>query len=90
MLVPIYEKRFAKEIQKAQKRGKDMQKLKDIMLMLLNEKILPIKNRNHKLKGNFTNYWECHIEPDWLLIYKTTSTEVIFARTGSHSDLFDK
>ncbi len=88
MLMPIYEKRFLKEIQKAQKRGKDMQKLKDIIELLLNEKSLPIKNRNHKLKGNFKDYWECHIEPDWLLIYKLTSTEVILARTGTHADLF--
>jgi mRNA interferase YafQ len=89
MLVPIYEKRFAKEVQKAQKRGKDMQKLKNIMEMLLGEKVLPIKNRNHKLKGNFVDCWECHIESDWLLIYKLTATEVIFARTGTHADLFE-
>jgi mRNA interferase YafQ len=90
MLIPIYEKRFSKEVQKAQKRGKDMEKLKDIIQLLLNKKALPIKNRNHKLKGNFKNYWECHIEPDWLLIYKITSTEVIFSRTGSHADLFNQ
>jgi mRNA interferase YafQ len=52
--------------------------------------MLPIKNRNHKLKGNFKDYWECHIEPDWLLIYKLTSTEVILARTGTHADLFNQ
>jgi len=90
MLIPIYEKRFSKEVQKAQKRGKDMEKLKDIIQSLLNKKALPIKNRNHKLKGNFKDYWECHIEPDWLLIYKITSTEVIFSRTGSHADLFNQ
>jgi mRNA interferase YafQ len=89
MLLPIYEKRFAKEVQKAQKRGKDMQKLKDIMTMLIHEKPLAIKNRNHKLKGDFVNYWECHIEPDWLLIYKLTAKEIIFARTGTHADLFE-
>ena len=89
MLMPVYEKRFAKEVQKSQKRGKDMLKLKNIMEMLIHGKTLPIKNRNHKLKGDFINYWECHIEPDWLLIYKLTSTEVIFARTGTHADLFE-
>lgn len=89
MLIPIYEKRFLKEIQKAIKRGKNIQKLKDIMEMLVNEQSLPIKNRNHKLKGDFINYWECHIEPDWLLIYKVTSSEIIFTRTGTHSDLFE-
>jgi len=89
MLLPIYEKRFAKEVQKAQKRGKDMQKLKDIMETLIAQKVLPAKNRNHKLKGDFVNYWECHIEPDWLLIYKLTTKEIIFARTGTHVDLFE-
>jgi mRNA interferase YafQ len=90
MLIPIFERRFLKEVQKAQKRGKDMEKLKDIVQLLLSEKVLPAKNRNHKLKGNFSGYWECHIEPDWLLVYKLKKTEVIFARMGTHSDLFDK
>lgn len=52
------------------------------------EQPLPPKNRNHKLKGDYVGYWECHIELDWLLVYKKTETEIIFARTGSHSDLF--
>jgi len=90
MLIPIYEKRFEKEVQRAQKRSKDMEKLKEVMQMLISGTILPKKNRNHKLKGNFIGYWECHIEPDWLLVYKLTETHVIFARTGTHSDLFDK
>jgi len=90
MLIPVYEKRFQKEVQKAQKRGKDTSKLKKIIQLLIAKKILPVKNKNHKLKGNFSGYWECHIEPDWLLVYKLTETQVIFARTGTHSDLFDK
>lgn len=89
MLQPIYEKRFVKDVEKAKKRSKNMQKLKDIMEMLMHEKTLPMKNRNHKLQGNFVNCWECHIEPDWLVIYKLTKTEVIFARTGTHADLFE-
>jgi mRNA interferase YafQ len=67
MLQTIYEKRFVKEVEKVKKRGKDMQKLKDIMEMLIHEKILPIKNRNHKLQGDFVNCWECHIEPNRIL-----------------------
>ncbi len=90
MLIPIYERQFKREVEKAQKRGKNMEKLKDIMRILTLQEILPVKNRNHKLKGNFVGYWECHIEPDWLLIYKLTATQIIFARTGSHSDLFNK
>lgn len=88
MLKLVYEKQFEKDLKKAVKRGKDMQKFRDIIELLVAHKALPIKNRNHKLKGNFRDYWECHIEPDWLLIYKQTSTELILARTGTHADLF--
>lgn len=74
----------------AEKRRKDMSKLKLIMTKLVNEESLDPKHRNHKLTGNYKNNWECHIEPDWLLIYRLTAAEVIFERTGSHSDLFSK
>jgi len=89
MLKPVYLKRFEKEVKRAKKRGKDMKKLKTVIMLLLNKKALPLKNCNHKLKGEFKNYWECHVEPDWLLVYKTTSTEIIFIRTGTHADLFE-
>lgn len=88
MLKPIYLTQFEKEVTKAKKRGKDIEKLKEIMRLLVLEKQLPVKNRNHKLKGDYIGYWECHIEPDWLLVYKKTETQIIFAKTGSHSDLF--
>jgi len=88
MLIPIYQKKFIKDIEKAKKRGLNTEKIKKIMNMIINQHALPTKNRNHKLQGDYIGYWECHVEPDWLLIYKTTSTEVFFARTGTHSDLF--
>lgn len=88
MLKPIHLRLFEKEVVRAKKRGKDIEKLKEVMRLLISETSLPAKNRNHKLKGDYTGYWECHIEPDWLLVYKKTETHVIFARTGSHSDLF--
>lgn len=84
----MYQKQFEKDIAMSKKRGKDMYKLKVIINLLLEEISLPLKNRNHKLKGEFNDYWECHIEPDWLLMYKKTKTEIIFFRTGTHSDLF--
>lgn len=65
-----------------------MLNIKAILTKLINEEPLDSKHRNHKLSGNYKGHWECHIEPDWLLIYRLTSTEVIFERTGSHSDLF--
>jgi addiction module toxin, RelE/StbE family len=88
MLTPIYRKQFEKDIKKAKKRGFNVNKLKTLIVNLLEEKQLPVKNRNHKLQGDFEGYWECHIEPDWLLIYKKTPEAIILARTGTHSDLF--
>jgi mRNA interferase YafQ len=88
MLTLVYEGRFSKDIEKAKKRGKDMAKLYNIVTLLVAKKALPIKNRNHKLVGNFKDHWECHVEPDWLLIYKKTSTTITLIRTGTHADLF--
>ena len=88
MLKPIYLRKFEQEVVKAKRRGKDIEKLKIIMKLLVQAKELPQKHHNHKLKGEYVGYWECHIEPDWLLIYKKTETEIIFARSGTHSDLF--
>ncbi len=65
-----------------------MSKIKDVITDLINEKPLDEKHRNHKLKGNFNGYWECHITPEWLLIYKKDNKNIYFARTGTHSDLF--
>ncbi|MDX8430874.1 MAG: type II toxin-antitoxin system YafQ family toxin [Candidatus Algichlamydia australiensis] len=56
--------------------------------ILVSGKSLPEKYRNHKLSGNYQAYFECHIEPDWLLVYKKTSTKIILERSGTHSDLF--
>lgn len=71
------------------KRGKKSEKLKSIMTMLISQEKLPAKCREHFLTGNYADRHECHIEPDWLLIYKISKTEIIFERTGTHSDLFD-
>ena len=88
MLKLIYERQFAKDLKKVKKQGKNMQKMLDVIGLLVEEKSLLQKHRNHKLKGTYTGYWECHVEPDWLLVYKKTQQEIILGRTGSHSDLF--
>lgn len=88
MLIPVYLRSFEKEVEKAKKRGLDMSLLKGVMKRLIEEKPLDPKHRNHKLKGNFVGYWECHITPDWLLVYKKDKEKIYFARTGTHSDLF--
>ena len=81
-------KKFDREVEVARKRRKDMSKIGDIIKKLALEEPLDRKHRNHKLKRNYQGRWECHIEPDWLLVYCKTNTEIIFERTGSHSDLF--
>ena len=88
MLMPVYLRSFEKEVEKAKKRGYDLDILKEVMTKLIEEKPLSLKHRNHKLKGNFVGYWECHITPDWLLVYKKDKERIYFARTGTHSDLF--
>lgn len=69
-LAIFQEGRFEKDVEKSIKRGKDMKKLWDLITLLAKDKKLPIKYREHKLKGNYKDYWECHVEPDWLLVYK--------------------
>ena len=88
MLSPSYTKQFEKDWKRLQKRGKPKEKLKIVLKMLINKKRLPQKYRDHKLIGNYQGRRECHIEPNWLLIYKITELRIIFERTGSHSDLF--
>lgn len=70
------------------KRGKKLEKLDDVMMMLITGQSLPPKYRDHALKGDFKGFRDCHIEPDWLLIYKIDADVITFARTGTHSDIF--
>lgn len=88
MLNALTTKQFEKDIKLVRKRGKDLGKLRTIIQFLLEEKKLPHKNHDHWLTGNYVGRRECHIEPDWLLIYKPDNTDIIFERTGTHSDLF--
>ena len=81
---------FKKDIKRSKKRRLDLEKLKKIIEKLVEGKPLPIKNKDHFLTGDWNGYRECHIEPDWLLIYKTSAKELLLARTGTHSDLFKK
>lgn len=88
MLNAVTTKRFQKDVKLARKRGKNLGKLRYVMELLLEEKSLPVNFRDHWLTGNYSERRECHIEPDWLLIYKPNIDEIIFERTGTHSDLF--
>lgn len=88
MLKPIYTKRFLKDLDLAEKRNKKIEKLTAVIRLLSEEKTLDRKYKDHSLQGNYKDCRECHIEPDWLLIYQEAKTELILLRTGSHSDLF--
>lgn len=88
MLTPCYTKKFQKDLQRAIKSGKNISKIKNVMKMLVEEEKLPAKNKEHKLIGDFNDRLECHIEPDWLLIYKVEGRQIIFEMTGSHSNIF--
>lgn len=81
---------YLKDLKLARKRNFDEDKLNEIIKILLTGQQLPDKNRDHKLTGNFKGLNECHISPDWLLIYeKNTVIKLItLIRTGTHSDLF--
>ena len=88
MLNLVTSRQFHKDIKRIKKQGKKTEKLKEIISLLASEIALPIGKRDHQLTGIYNHHRECHITPDWLLIYKTTPTELILERTGSHSELF--
>jgi mRNA interferase YafQ len=79
---------FKKDIKRQQKRRKNLQKLKDVIMLLVAKKPLPEKHRDHPLMGDWVGWRDCHVEPDWLLIYKTSPEELLLGRTGTHADLF--
>ncbi len=84
----FYTSKFKKDFDRIKTQGKDVIKLKILLNKIQSGIPLDVQNKDHALKGNWTGYRECHIEPDWLLIYKTTDDTVSFVRTGSHSELF--
>ena len=80
---------FKKDVKRLQKRGKDMALLKNIILILASNQSLEAKYRDHTLIGNFYGTRECHINPDWLLIYQMSDDAIVLVRTGSHAELFE-
>lgn len=88
MLKPVFTKTFNKDIKKLKNSKKNFNKFKLVAEKLINQEKLEPKHRDHKLSGHYSDRRECHIEPDWLLIYKIEKNFIIFERTGSHSELF--
>jgi len=81
---------FKKDVKRAARRGNDLIRLKTVLELLMAGESLPPVYQDHPLRGNFSGSRDCHIEPDWLLIYTLTENgaHVCFERTGTHSDLF--
>jgi mRNA interferase YafQ len=80
---------FRVDLRRQKRRGKDIEDLIAVVELLAQDGVLPAGFRPHQLEGEWKGAWECHIEPDWLLICHITVTEVLLIRTGSHSDLFE-
>ena len=85
---PVRVAQFRRDVKLAQKRGKDMAKLREVILILIEGKPLPPRFKDHLLSGDWKHHRDCHIEPDWLLIYKIDGNDLYLVRTGTHSDLF--
>jgi mRNA interferase YafQ len=81
-------KRFQKDMALAKRRGKSIAKIEAVIETLANEESLAEKHRPHSLSGQWKSFHECHVEPDWLLIYRIEDGTLELARTGTHSDLF--
>ena len=90
MLTISYSARFKKDYKIVQKRGYDIALLEEVLELLCTEQSLLAKYHDHNLTGNYEGHRECHITPDWLLIYKVEKEELllVLTRTGTHSDLF--
>jgi len=89
MLDLRYSTKFKKDLKLCKKRNYNIDLLQDIVDTLRVPEQLPLKNRDHNLTGDYAGYRECHIQPDWLLIYQQTKTELLLYRTGTHADLFN-
>lgn len=90
MLEVVLSNQFKRDLKLAEKRGYDLDLLDSVVTKLANKEILPEKYRDHNLTGKYAGFRECHIQPDWLLVYRADDTELILflSRTGTHADLF--
>ena len=85
---PIRASQFKRDVKAAEKRGKDMRKLRALLLLLIDAMPLPPVYLDHPLQGQWKGYRDSHMEPDWLLIYRVVGDDLHLARTGTHADIF--
>lgn len=84
-----YSGQFRRDVKRLEKRGRDLEKLKRLIELLLEGEPLPAQYRDHPLKHQWTGYRDAHVEPDWVLIYSVTGGGVHLERTGTHEELFE-
>ena len=84
----IWTKRFSKDVKRAKRRNRNLESLLEVTKMLQSADTLCQEYKPHPLKGKYSGYMECHIEPGWLLIYRVEGRDLCLVRTGSHADLF--
>jgi len=87
-LTIIYTTQFKRDYKRIKRQKKELNKLKVLIEKLVSGEKLEISYKDHQLSGKFKGYRDCHIEPDWLLIYKRSPKAITLERTGSHSELF--
>ena len=85
-----YTTQFKKDYKRLKKQNKELSKLRIVIEKLVSGQLLEPKYKDHQLSGNWKGHRDCHIEPDWILIYKIASDDLYLERTGSHSELFKK
>jgi len=88
VLRPVVSSRFKRDVKRQRKRGSDVAKLKGVIDLLLSGSALPPSFLDHALSGEWNEYRDLHIEPDWLLIYRIDGDTLKLARTGTHDDIF--
>ncbi|WP_105739895.1 type II toxin-antitoxin system YafQ family toxin [Cronobacter dublinensis] len=88
MLTPVYASAFKRDVKRLKKRGNDMDKLKTLIKLLVEEKKIPPEYEDHPLQGDWRGFRDAHIEGDWILIYKVDGEDLKLARTGTHQDVF--
>jgi mRNA interferase YafQ len=79
---------FERDVRRVNRQGKQLDKLEAIVNLLQNQEPLPTRCHPHPLRGDWVGHWDCHVEPDWILLYKITDKAPVLVRTGSHADLF--
>jgi mRNA interferase YafQ len=89
MRTPSWSTQFQRDVKRLQKRGKDLEKLKRLIELLLAAVPLAPQHKDHPLKRGWADYRDAHVEPDWVLVYSATDRTVHFERTGTHEELFE-